>query len=128
MVVQQIDFVDIEKTAVSRRQNAGVETALAFLNSRFDIQRTHHAVFGSGNGQVHEGRAAQCDRQLFAAFYALTALGAPGFRMVRVAGKAAVFYHPHLRQQGSQSTRGRRFGRAAFAADQYTTDARFDRV
>ena len=54
MVVQQVDFVDVEQAAVGSRQHARLKMTLALLDGFFNIQRAHHAVFGGRNRQVDE--------------------------------------------------------------------------
>ena len=77
VVVQQVNFVDIEQPAVGRRQHAGLKMALAFLDGFFDIQRAHHAVFGGGNRQVDERSRALPVGSGSPRASAFAALGAP---------------------------------------------------
>ena len=49
VIIQQVDFVDVEQAAVGGRQHAGLEVALALLDGLFDIQGADHAVFGGRN-------------------------------------------------------------------------------
>ena len=51
VVIEQIDFIDIEDAAVGVGEDAGVEMTLALLDGLFDIQRADDAVFGGGDGQ-----------------------------------------------------------------------------
>ncbi len=55
VIVEQVDFVDVEQAAVGACQHAWLKMALAFLDGAFDIERADDAVFGGGNGQVDEG-------------------------------------------------------------------------
>ena len=54
VIVQQVDFVNIQQAAVGGGQHARLEVALAFLDGFLDIQRTDHAVFGGADRQVDE--------------------------------------------------------------------------
>jgi len=46
VVIQQVNFVDVEQTAVGGCQHTGLKMAFAFLNCTFDIERAHHAILG----------------------------------------------------------------------------------
>ena len=123
VVVEQIDFVDVEQTAVGAGQHARLEVTFAFLDGLFDVERSHHAVFGGGNGQVHKGGGADMMGNFGCAAEAFLAFGAPGVRLVGVAAKAAIIDDFHFGEQGGQCTRRSGFCCAAFAADQHTADA-----
>ena len=58
VVVQQVDFVDIEQPAVRRRQQAWLELALAAGQRRFQVQRADHAVLGGRHRQIHDAHLA----------------------------------------------------------------------
>ena len=128
VVIEQVNFVDIQQTAVGSRQNTRLKTAHTLLDGFLDIQGAHHAVLGSGNRQVHEWCGFGYRHQFFTFFSAFTALGAPGGRFVGIAPKPAVVHHFHVGQQGRQCPGSRGFGRAAFPADEHTPDARINGV
>jgi hypothetical protein len=94
VVVQQVDFVDVEQAAVGSGQDAGLEVPLAFLDGFFDVEGADDPVFSSGDRQVDKGRGAQLDRQRITAGDALAAVGAPGVGPVGVAAEAAVAPRP----------------------------------
>ena len=123
VVVEQVDFIDVEEAAVGGGEHARFVTALAFLDGPFDVERANHPVFRGGNRQVDERGAAFFHRQGFSAGGPLTAFGAPGGRPVRIADEAASGDGANLRKQGGQGPCRGGFGRAAFAADEHPADA-----
>ena len=129
VVVEQVDFVYIEHAAIGRGQDARFEVALALLDGLFDVQRADHTIFRGADGQVHKGRG-QRDRSAGR----LRVRGARGIRRRRGPGafgsqlKRQPWTTSMRRQQGSQGTRRRGFGRAAFAADQHAADLRVDGI
>jgi len=128
VVVQQVDFVDVEQPAVGRCQHARLKVALAFLDGCLDIQGANNPVLRSRNRQVNEWRFARFHRDLRAAGETLAAFGAPGGRPVGVATKTATADNPHLRQQRRQRAGCSRFSRAALATDENSANARVDSV
>ena len=113
---------------ISGGQHAGLKVALAFLNGLLDVERADDAIFGGADRQVDERGAAGGERKF--AFFggAFLALGAPGRGAIGVTAKAAVPHHAHVGQKGGQGAGGGGFGRAAFAANEHTAQARVDRV
>ena len=89
VVIQQVDFVDVEQTAVRSRQHAWLKMALALLNRAFDVERANHAVFCGRNWQVDERGFLGFNRQrVFPPNKALTAFRAPGGGLGGVTAKA----------------------------------------
>ena len=89
MVVQKVDFVDVQQAPIGRSQNAGFKMALTFLNGFFDIQGSNNPVLCGRNGEVDKGRPAGFNRDILITFKALPAFGAPGDRFMWIAAKPA---------------------------------------
>jgi len=99
MIIQQVDFVDVEQPAVRSRQHTWLKMALALLNRAFDVERAYHAVFCGGNWQVDKRRFTDFSREwIFPRHKALTAFRAPGGGLGWVTAKAAVANHLNGRQ------------------------------
>ena len=64
MVVQQVDFIDVEQSPVGGCQHARLEVPLAFLDGFFDVQRADHPVFGGADRQVDKADLALLDPQV----------------------------------------------------------------
>ena len=58
MVVEQIDFVDVQQAAIGGSQYAGFKFPLTFLDRAFNIQRPNNPVFRGADGQIDESRTA----------------------------------------------------------------------
>jgi hypothetical protein len=56
VVVEQVDFVDIEHAAVGRGQDARLEVAFAPLDRLLDVERADDAIFGGADRQIDKGR------------------------------------------------------------------------
>lgn len=129
VVVEQVDFVDVEQAAVGACQHAWLKMALAFLDGAFDIEGADDAVFGGGDGQVDKGGGfAFVGQRVFAADKTLLTFGTPGGRFGGVAVETAVRNNLDGGQEGCQGAGGGGFGSAAFAADEDAADARVYRV
>ncbi len=123
MVVEQVDFVDVEQSAVRASQDARLKVTLAFLDRLFDIKRSHHAVFRGGDGQVHEGGCAYVMRDLLFPLEAFLAFGAPCVGLVGITAETAVVHNFNFWKQCGKRARRGGFCGAAFAADQHAADA-----
>jgi hypothetical protein len=55
VVVEQVDFVDIEHAAIGRGQHARLKVAFALLDRLFDVERADDAVFGRADRQIDKG-------------------------------------------------------------------------
>ena len=55
VVLQQIHFVDIQKTAIRLRQETGLKRFLTVDERTLNIQRADHAVFCGAQRQVDDG-------------------------------------------------------------------------
>ena len=63
MVVQQIDFINIENIAVRLRQNACLKLLLAMLNRMLYIQRAHNAILCRADRQLYNAHLQRFLRQ-----------------------------------------------------------------
>ena len=65
MVIEQIDFVDVKKTAIRAGQKAGLEDLFATVERGLQIECTDHAVLAGAKRQIHNGdRGLDRGRQL----------------------------------------------------------------
>ena len=66
MILEQIDFVDIEKAAIGARQQPGLERLDALRQRAFQIERADDAVLGRAERQVDDRhrRLARFERAL----------------------------------------------------------------
>src|SRR5690606_5120894 len=79
MVIQQVDFVNVEQPAVGSRKHARFEMAFAFLDGAFDVECAHNAIFGGGDGQIYKGGGMVIVRKgVFTLKEALLAFSTPG--------------------------------------------------
>ena len=115
VIVQQVDLIHVEQTAVGCGQHARLEVALAPLDRFLDVERTDDAVFGRADGQIHEAGAPLRDRQRLAARQAVAAVVAEGLETARIAGEGAIGHHLDLGQQIGQGAGRGGLGRAALA-------------
>jgi len=106
VIIQQVDFVNIQQSTIGSRQHTRFKSTHTFLDGFFDVQRPHHAVFCGGNRQVYEGCGAGDGFQLFTGMRAFTAFCAPRPGFFRVAAKAAFIHNLYVGQQGCQGARG----------------------
>ena len=63
MVVQQIDFINIENITVRLRQNACLKLLLAMLNRMLYIQRAHNAILCRADRQLYNAHLQRFLRQ-----------------------------------------------------------------
>jgi len=90
MIIQQVDFIYVQQAAVCSRQNTGIKTALALLNSFFNVEGTNHTVFSCRDRQVDKRGPPGGDGQRFTPGYAFTTFGTPGVGGFGIAAKAAI--------------------------------------
>ena len=128
VVIEQVNFVDVEDAAVGGGEDARLEMAFAALDGFLDVQRADDTIFGGADGQVHERRGAVFGRELAGLGEPLLAFVAEQVGPIRIAAEAAALYDLDVREQRSQRACGGGFGGAAFAADEYAADLGIDRV
>ena len=126
VVVEQVDFVHIEDSAMRIGQQAGLELAAAVLQSNFEVQRSDDPVLGGRHGQVGDVYAAQSRALRRAVAPRGSALAA------QVLGRG-IAAEPARRdrdlgQQRGQTANRRRLGGAALAANQHAANGRVDGV
>jgi hypothetical protein len=68
------------------------------------------------------------NRQFFPIGGAFPAFSTPGFRVLRITGKPAIFNDFNIWQQGSKRSGSSGFGSSAFSPDQNTANARFNSI
>ena len=128
MILEQIHFVDVEKTAVRARQQSGLERLLAIAQRFLDIERADHAILSGAEWQVDDRHTLLCHRQLaardvestFPAFVAARAIRR------RVAAIATPLHRLHAWQERRQRTDDGRFSRAAISKDKDAAHGRID--
>ena len=123
MVVQQVDLVDVQDAAMRGCEQTRLETAAAFADGGFYVQRTDHCLFGCAHWQLYEPDLSLDSAPLFA-----RAEVAAGEGSVRLAAVRAACDYRNLGQQGSEGARSRGFCRAFLTANQHAADSRIDGV
>ncbi len=58
VIVEQVDFIDVQQAAIGRRQHARLEAANALLNRLLNVERADHAIFRGAHGQIDKLGAA----------------------------------------------------------------------
>ena len=125
MVVQQVDLVDVEDTAVGGGDESGFETAAAGLDGLLDVQRPHQPVLGGAHRQVDDADLSGNGGSVFSRRLAPLAQSLP------VLGRAAVgaaAQDGDLGQQVGQGTDGSGLGRALLATDEHAAYTGVDGV
>ena len=128
VVVEQVDFIDIQKTAIRLGQQAGLEGPHAFAKGLFDVDGAAKPVFSGPQGQVHHRHLALFTHQGFTRLGPLAHLGA---LQVWIAGGAVVGiarHHLDFRQQVGEGPDGGGFARAPIPHDHHAADAGIDDV
>ena len=125
VILEQIHLVDIEKAAMSPRQQPRLEPGLAGHESAFEIERTGHAILGGAERQVDDrnrsGPLAQRPlQQRFRAGFAM------GCRFGGIAAVEAVDRHLHGGKYGGQGADGGRLAGSAIAEHQHPADSGID--
>ena len=121
MVFEQVDFVDIEKTAIGLGEQAGFKALFARGQCTFEIEAADNAIFRGAQRQINEGHGAFLD-VLAGAFSAAFDAGAAiiGGTFVAAAG-----HDLHWRQQAGQRAHGGGFAGAAIAEHHHAAQPRF---
>ena len=121
MVFEQVDFVDIEKTAIGLGEQAGFKALFARGQCTFEIEAADDAVFGGAQRQIHEGHGAFLDMLAGA----LAATFDAGAAIIGGAFVAAAGHNLHWRQQAGQRAHGGGFAGATIAEHHDTAQPRF---
>ena len=121
VIFKQVDFIDVEKTAIGLGEQAGFEALLAGGQRAFEIEAANDAIFRGAQRQIDEGNGAFF-RLLASAFAAAFDAGAAiiGSAFVTAAG-----HDLHRRQQTGQRAHGGGFAGAAIAEHHDTAQPRF---
>ena len=125
VVVEQVDFVNVEDAPVGGGDEARLEVFGAGFDGLFNVQGADQAILGGAHGEVNDAYLAGGGGA------AASGLAAPGADFLGRAGGAAVGaarHDRHFGQQGGQGAHGGAFGGAFFAAHQDAADAGVDGV
>ncbi len=122
MVFEQVDFVDVEETAIGLGEQTGFEALFAGGQRAFEIERADDAIFGGAKRQIDKGHRDFGDLLAGAGAAIIGARGGIGGR----AAIAAAGDDLHRRQQGGERAHRGRFAGAAIAEDHDAAQARFD--
>ncbi len=98
MIVEQVHLIDIEQAAIGRGQHARLEMPLALLDRLFDVERTHHAIFGGRDRQIDKGGRPDMGWDLRGPVEAFFTFCAPGGWFIRIAAEAAIVNNFHTGQ------------------------------
>ncbi len=129
MIVQQVDFIDIQQAAVGGSQHARLEVALALLDGFLDIQGAHHPVFGGADRQVDKADAGAwqspvpCPRFICSLTQSDQVFGALGSSLKGESAKTSIWGSRAAMARAAVDLAG-----AALAADQHAADAWVDSV
>ena len=104
VVVEQIDFVDVEEAAVGLGEQTRLEPALALSDGGLQIERPHDPVLGRGHGQVDHAHLAALSGQRLTFGNAGRALVTQ--RACRVAEVRALGYTLNLREERGEAAHG----------------------
>ena len=126
VILQQVDLVDIEKSAVRLRQQARLEGLHSLRQGPFEVERTDHPILGRAERQVDHRNRYQVGLQRTVRL-ARAAFGAKGALVRRVAAIAASHHGRHLRQQRRKRPDGRRLPAAAIPEDEHAANGGIDR-
>ena len=126
MVLEEIDFVDVEKSAVGAGQETRLESGFAGHQGAFEVECTGDAIFRGTERQVDHGNGAPALLQ-WAGQAGFAAFVAARVAIRRIATVAATIDDDDLRQDGGESPDGGRLARAAVAQHQNAADTRIDR-
>ena len=121
MVFEQVDLVDVQKSAVRLRQQAWLKSFFAVDQCAFDIQCADNAILCGAQRQVDDRYGHSCGVGRVFGFAA--PITKPGSGRMRVAVVGAVAHHINLWEQGGKRTNGGGFSRAPFAEHQHTANA-----
>ena len=122
MILEKIDLVYVEKSAVGLREQARLERFLAARQRAFEIERADHAVLGRAERQVDHGDRLQCG--LEGAPRRGGADGAQARRRRRIAMIGAADDGPHFGQKRGQRPHRRRFSGSPVAESEHAADRR----
>ncbi|GBD09941.1 hypothetical protein HRbin22_02203 [Candidatus Thermoflexus japonica] len=128
VIVEQIHLIHIQEAPVGHRQNPRLKPALPFLDRPLDVQGAHHTVLRGAHRQIHKTGPAPGHREGLATGGPLLAEGAPGGRLMGIAGEGAIGHHIDFGEKGRQGAGGRGLGGAPFPADQHPADLRVNRA
>ena len=120
VILEQVDFVDVEKPAMRLCQQARFKCLLPGAQGAFEIERADHPVLGCSQGQVDERHRALAHPARSAG------IGA-GALLVASAAIAAILDRADRRQQIGESACGGGLAGAAVAEYHHPADARIDR-
>ena len=128
VVVQQVDLVDIEDTAVDRREDARIDGYHPLTDRPLHVDGAHHPVFGHSEREVDDADSPAIRLQLLACSLLLST----GIADASVAGRIATVWaapdHVDLGEHaGKRPDRGG-LGRPFLAADEYAADSRVDGI
>ncbi len=126
MVLQQIDFIDIQKSAICARQQARFKRFFAACQRTLKIQRTNHAIFSSPQRQIDHRHGDQRAFRLVLSIF-LAAIITPFAISYRITTVVAAFDHANPRQQCSECPHCRRLAGAAITEHQHPADRRINR-
>jgi hypothetical protein len=121
MVVQQIDFVDVEDAAVRGGQQPRLVAHLAGAQSLLEVQGADDAVLGRAHGELDQpsrpGAGGRC---------IMGSVRAGRIRVARIAAETAALDHGDRRQDVGQRAHHGGLGGALLATDQDPADLRRD--
>ena len=122
VVVQQVDLVDVEDSAIGCRQEPGLERHRALAQRARHVDRARDAILSGVQGEIDDPPRTARDGQVAAA----RAHGALPRRRRRGTREGTAGHDLDLSQQRGQATHRRRLGRAARPLDEHPADRRRD--
>ena len=125
MVLEEVDLIDVEKSAIGACQKSGLEGLHALRQGAFQIERADDPILGHTERHVDHGdrNGPVLERAGGGPF---PALGAPRVRIGGITRVAAADDGAHGRQQCGQRANGRGFTRTPVAEHQHPADTRVD--
>ena len=128
VVIEQVDFVDIQNVAIRLRQHARLEAALAALDRGLDVDGANYPVFRGIDRQLNDSHPPTASGKRLTPSQPVLAIRAEGLRGVRVAPVRTVSDNGKLREQSSECTHRRGLPCALFAANEHAANRRMDGV
>src|SRR5262249_51369186 len=109
MVIEKVDFVDVQETSIGTRQQPGFKRLHSIDQRAFDIERSANAIFGSAQRKIDDPNLRSNRNQTLIARQSSRTLEAQLLSTIGIAAVYAVLYTLQRRQEIGERANGSRF-------------------